>query len=79
MDVLTCYPNPNNDWWLIKDDTTGEEYWPHRNDVPNTLFSLCNQKGYDKVWFEGPYMDSYEIMYKFRNLFPQSNIIFTVN
>lgn len=40
---------------------------------------MCKNGEYNGIWFEGPYAESYEIIYKLNNKYPDLQIPTAVN
>lgn len=79
MDIWTCFIEPFREKQLIKCGNDGEEYWVYLRDIPDTLFWLYNERDLRVIWIEGPYAESYEIVWKYRNAHIDSDIVFTIN
>jgi len=79
METWTCFYNPFEEKNLLRNDYTREEYWVSKQDLLNTLYSFHKEKGLNGVWLEGPYIDCNELIYKYHNAYPTSDILFTIN
>ena len=79
MELWTCFINPFHEKQLIRNDVTKEEYWVDLTKISDTLFWLHNEKGLEKVWIEGPYVESYDLIWQYRNAYPADSIDFTIN
>ena len=75
MDFLRCYIDPYSEKQMIRDSFSHKEYWVKYHDLCEKLYDLCVEKGYKKVRLEGSYFESFELMGKFQNMYPTSDIV----
>ena len=78
MGTLTCFVNPFSDSCRLVDDFTKREFKVSKKDLEKTIYKLYQEKQYTKVWFEGPPVESEDIIHKFTNIYPDCEIIMEV-
>lgn len=74
MKSLTCYLDPYSSKHMIKDNFSNEEYWISYDELCIYLHGLCREKGYQKIFLKGSYSDSMDLIWKFENLYKNSDI-----
>ena len=80
MGLLTCKINLLWEKQLIKNDYTSEELWVPMEEIPDALHSLIQKdKTAEGVWFEGPYSECSEIMYRYNNKYPGEHLSYAIN
>lgn len=79
MGTLTCFVNPFSDSYRLVDEYTKREFRVPASKLVETLYRLYQNKQYTKVWFEGPYAESEDIINKFDNRYPDCQLIMEVN
>lgn len=79
MGILTCLINPLWEKQLIKNEYTQEEHWIEYLEIPNILYNISKKNDIKGVWLEGPYSDCNDIVNKYKKLYPESFIPFTIN
>lgn len=79
MGTLTCFVNVFSDTYKLVDDETKQEFWVSPKGIEDTLYNMCKDNKYSGIWFEGPYAESFEIIYKISNKYPDLQIPMTVN
>ena len=79
MESLTCYIDPYSEKQAIKDNRTNENIWVPTDELAIYLHGLCVQKGYKKVWLEGPYYETFDLITKFQNLYKDEGILLLAN
>lgn len=79
MGTLTCFVNIFSDNYRLVNDKTKEEIWVSSKDIEDILYNMCKNGEYIGIWFEGPYAESYEVIYKLNNKYPDLQIPMAVN
>ncbi len=79
MGTLTCFVNPFSDNYRLVDDYTKKEFRVSTDKLIETLYNLYQNKQYAKIWFEGSYIESEDIIHKFNNKYPDCPMIMEVN
>lgn len=72
MENLTCYIDPYSTKQMVRNNFSNEEYWVTNEDLPIYLHGLCAKTGYNKIFVEGSYYESLELLYKFQAMYGNS-------
>ena len=75
MENLTCYIDPYATKQMIRNNFSNEEYWVPEEELPVYIHGLCKKTGFRKVFIEGSYFESLELIYKFKAMYADSNIL----
>ncbi len=75
MENLTCYIDPYATKQMIRNNFSNEEYWVPEEELPVYIYGLCEKTGFRKVFIEGSYFESLELIYKFKTMYADNNIL----
>ncbi len=75
MENLTCYIDPYATKQMIRNNFSNEEYWVSEEELPVYIHGLCEKTGFRKVFIEGSYFESLELIYKFKTMYADNNIL----
>ena len=80
MGILTCKINPLWEKQLIKNDYTGEELWVPLSELCDALHSYIAKNDTIKgVWFEGPFADCNDFIFRYFNKYSEEDFHYTIN
>ena len=75
MENFTCYIDPYSDKQMLRNNFSNEEYWVSSEELPVYMHGLCEQTGFKKIFIEGSYFESLELIYKFKTMYQNSDIV----